>query len=125
MTIKQEFLRVQREITKVTKQIDKIANTIGKKEAQKVAVPKSTKSAKEKTAIKRAPRKAAIQKKITKGTDYGKVLDLITASKDGIDTKSLMQQTGFSAKKIANIIYKGTKSDQIKAIERGVYAAAV
>jgi hypothetical protein len=123
MTIKQEFLRVQREINKLTKQIDKIATTIGKLEAKKAVMPKRTISANEKTTIKRAPRKAISKKKATKATDYGKVLDLITASKDGIGTKSLMHQTGFSAKKIANIIYKGTKSGQIRTIKRGVYAA--
>ena len=122
MTIKQELQKVQREINKITKQIDKLATTIGKLEAKKATPPKSAKSAKKKSAIKRAPRKTATQKKITKGTDYDRVLAIIKASKNGINTNSLAQQTGFNAKKIANIIYKGTKSGQIKTIKRGVYA---
>ena len=53
MTIKQELQKVQREINKITKQIDKLATTIGKLEAKKATPPKSAKSAKKKSAIKR------------------------------------------------------------------------
>lgn len=137
MTIKQELLKVQREIGKITKRIEKLGTAIEKLEAKKAAKPKAAKTttAKKKSAPKKAPKettaskKAARKSEATKGkdtkvSDAHKVIDLVKGSKDGIPVKTLREETGFDTRKISNILYKASKTGLIKAVKRGVYAAA-
>ena len=137
MTIKQELLKVQREIGKITTRVEKLGAAIDKLEAKKAAKPKAGKktTAKRKAAPKKAPKKttaskkaakksAALSGKDTKVSDAQKVIDLVKGSEDGIPVKTLRAETGFDAKKISNILYKASKAGQIKAVKRGVYAAA-
>ena len=136
MTIEQELQKIQRQLDKLAKQTEKLTASVAKQEAKKGAKPKATRAARKKSAPKKtaAPKKAAAKKSVkttatapvsvsAKISDAEKVIGAIKESKDGIDTKSLMQKTGFNAKKISNILYKATKSGKIKAVKRGVYAA--
>jgi DNA replicative helicase MCM subunit Mcm2 (Cdc46/Mcm family) len=58
------------------------------------------------------------------GTAADTVLNIIKRSRKGVDTAALKKKTGFSEKKIRNIIYKLKKQGQIKSERRGIYVKA-
>ena len=93
------------------------------KPARKTA-PKPKKAAPKKTAAKKpAPKKAPV-KKAVKETAADTVLKIITGSKKGIDSATLVRKTGFDKKKIANITFKLRKQGKIKSVDKGVYTKA-
>jgi len=119
MTIQQDLKKLQRELDRLAKQSDKLAAAFSNLEAKKPA-----RAAKKKTAAKKPATKSAAPKKPGNVSDAQKVIDLIKQSKDGMQVKTLRAKTGFDTKKISNILYKATRSGQIKSIARGLYAAA-
>jgi len=135
MALKQDLQKIQRQLDKLAKQTEKLATTIEKQETKKAVKPKVTRAAR----IKSGPKKAATPKKpvakkpakttpiapasdSAKVSDTEKVLNMIKASPEGIQVKTIKAETGLDAKKIANILYKACKAGQIKAIARGLYA---
>jgi len=48
-------------------------------------------------------------------------LGIIKRSKNGVDTGTLMQKTGYNKKKIYNIVYKLKKLNRIKSGKKGLY----
>jgi ATP-dependent Clp protease ATP-binding subunit ClpA len=79
---------------------------------------KPTKKATRKTSKKQAADKS---KPITAAET---VLTVIKRSKKGVDTNTLMKKTGYDRKKVANIVYKLKKQNEIKATAKGVYTKA-
>ncbi len=59
-----------------------------------------------------------------KPTGTAAVLKVISESADGADMALLKEKTGFSAKMIANILYKLKKQNKVKSLKRGVYVKA-
>jgi len=51
------------------------------------------------------------------------VLDIIKASKDGIDFADIRQRIGYEDKKLRNIIFRLNKTGKIRRIRRGIYTA--
>ncbi|MBW1695673.1 MAG: hypothetical protein JRH18_01510 [Deltaproteobacteria bacterium] len=49
------------------------------------------------------------------------VFKIIARSNTGVDTATIMKETGFSQKKIYNIIYRLKKTGKIKSVGKGVY----
>jgi hypothetical protein len=49
------------------------------------------------------------------------VLDVIKASRKGVDTAMLKEKTGFNEKKIRNAVYKLKKRGKIKSERKGIY----
>jgi DNA-binding IscR family transcriptional regulator len=49
------------------------------------------------------------------------VLAIINRSKEGVDSATLAEKTGFDKKKIANIVFKLRKLGKVKSVGRGVY----
>jgi len=136
MALKQDLQKIQRQLDKLAKQTEKLATTIERQESKKAAKPKVTRTARKKSApMKAATLKKAVAKKPDKTTpiapasdsvkvsDSEKVLNMIKASPEGIQVKTIKAETGLDAKKISNILYKASKAGQIKAIARGLYAA--
>jgi uncharacterized membrane protein YqiK len=122
MTIQKNLEAISKAMLKQASRIDKLAEAIGKLE-QSPSKPRTVKRApKAKPVTKRAKPKAA-PKKSTQPTDSEKVLKILKRSKKGVSVKALTNKTGFNQKKISNIIYKGTKSGNIKKVERGIYTA--
>jgi hypothetical protein len=83
--------------------------------------PSSEPSAKE--AVKKAAKTSAPQKE-KKATATGTVLQIISRSKNGVDTATLKKKTGFNDKKIHNIIYKLKNKGEIKSEKKGIYVKA-
>ena len=102
----------------IAEKVDEVAKSQGLTE-QKSKKP-SAATAKKKTAGKPA-RKTAKKKAAGPETDTDKVLKIIGRYKKGASTAVIMQKTGFSQKKIANIIYRLRKQQKIKSVDKGVY----
>lgn len=67
---------------------------------------------------KSAAKKAAPKKPVTAAET---VLKIINRSKKGISPAMISEKTGFSRKKVHNIIYKLKKEGKIKSIGKGLY----
>lgn len=81
---------------------------------------KASTAAVKKPAKKTAKKAAAEKDKPMTAADT--VLNIIKRSRKGVDTNTLMQKTGYDRKKVANIIYKLKKLDQIKSTGKGMYS---
>ncbi len=92
--------------------------------SQSTAGPKRKKSstaAKKVKVVKNPVQKATGKKGVKSATDTDKVLEIIGRPKKGASTAAIMQKTGYSPKKIANIIYRLRKQQKIKSVAKGVY----
>ena len=76
-----------------------------------------------------APAKKIVTPKKKKAPQKGKpvtaadtVLAIISKSKKGADTVTVMEKTGYDRKKVHNIIFKLKKQGKIKSEQKGVYA---
>ena len=100
---------------------EKIAKKLDKLEAAKPkAKPKAKASVRVRPAKKRVVRKAPTKKK-AKVTAIDTVVKIIKKTKKGVNTASLKKKTGFSDKKIWNIINRLKKQGEIKSARKGVY----
>jgi hypothetical protein len=87
--------------------------------AKKVAAKKV---AAKKVAAKKAPAKKAAASKGE--TAINAVYQIIGRAKNGADTATIKQKTGFNDKKVQNIIYKLKKQGKIQSSKKGIYAKA-
>jgi nucleoside 2-deoxyribosyltransferase len=70
---------------------------------------------------KPAPKKAPAKKTVKTATAADTVLAIINRSKEGVDSATLAEKTGFDNKKIANIVFKLRKQGKVKSAGRGVH----
>ena len=85
--------------------------------------PAAKKVAAKKVAVKKAPAKKAAA--AGKGdTAINAVYQIISRAKNGADTVTIKQKTGFNDKKVQNIIYKLKKQGKIQSSKKGIYAKA-
>ena len=113
MTLIKDLQAISKELTKLVKQTEKLAATLGKAE-KPAAKPVKTKT-KAMAVAKKAPAGGG------KKTDTDKVLAIINRSKKGVDTATLMKKTGFNQKKIRNILQRTYKQGKITRAEKGIY----
>jgi hypothetical protein len=102
----------------IAEKVDEVATSQGLTE--KKSKKSSATTVKMKTAGKPA-RKTAKKKAAGPATDTDRVFTIIGRYKKGASTAVIMQKTGFSQKKIANIIYRLRKQQKIKSVDKGVY----
>jgi len=126
--IKTELQSVTKELKALAKKVDKIVAAAGKLEKPKVTEKPKTKTGKAKPLKKTVAKKVAVKKfapkKLGQLTAVDTVLGFINRSKKGIDTAALIKMTGFSEKKIHQIVYKLKKQGKVKSVGRGVYVKA-
>lgn len=131
--IQKEVKNIKDRLEKFIKELSKIGKTKVTKKApskkapvKKAAVAKKTAPAKKKPAPKKKPVKktAAAKQTAGTGTAFALVVDLIHKSEAGIDTKTLMEKTGFDFKKISNIVFKARNKGLIKSVKKGIYEKA-
>ena len=121
-------------IQKLISGVEGIVPEAPKKRKAKVA---KEKPAEGKTAKKKAVKEARKPKKTAKAAGKAKktekpkrerkgnvVLGMIIESAEGIDTTALQEKTGLKDRQIWAIVQRAIKQGKIKAIKRGVYAAA-
>ena len=103
---------------------DELKDTWGKKDDNKdddqykspIETPK-----KEVVAEPKKEKEAKKEKEITAGDT---VLNIIEKNRAGVDVASLQKETGFTTKKIHNIVYKLKKQGKIISESKGVYKKA-
>jgi len=67
------------------------------------------------------PSKPAVQPK--KDTIVGTILSLIKSKPKGVDTKYIMEQTGFKKNQVWATINRAKKNGQVKTTKRGIYVS--
>ncbi len=113
--MKKELQSIKKELKAIGVKLEKLIK----------AVDKAGKKGKATPAKKARPKKKAPTIKADgEATAYATVVNIISRSKNGVNTETLMKKTGFDAKKIANIIYKAKNKGKIKTAKKGVYIKA-
>jgi len=127
MTIKRELTAVQKKLTTIKLKVDNLIAAVEKSET-KVAKPSKAKAVKAqpvKKATKAKPAKKApkapAKEKAVKVTATDQVLNIINGSKNGVDTATLVKETGFDQKKVRNIVFRTMKQGKIKRADKGIY----
>jgi len=126
MTITMDLQAISKELTKLVKQIEKLAAELGK--AEKPKAKSVMTKAKAKAVTKKAPAKGGknalkvpAKKRAVKITATDQVLNIINRFKKGVDTAALMKKTGFDQKKVRNILQRTYKQGKITRVEKGIY----
>ena len=70
------------------------------------------------------PKKEKETKKEKEMTAGDTILNIIEKSREGVDVASLQKETGFTTKKIHNIVYKLKKQGKITSEQKGFYKKA-
>jgi predicted Rossmann fold nucleotide-binding protein DprA/Smf involved in DNA uptake len=130
-----KYLELTKEENKMTKKLKKDLQTVNKelkalakktesllKAFDKLEKPKAKPS--KAKAVKKPPAKKVAPKKAAPATAADTVFAIIKRYKKGVDTKTLMQKTGYEKKKISNLFYKLKKEGKIKSVGKGVYLKA-
>jgi putative endonuclease len=120
--IEKDLMALAEQMKMVAKRIEKLTEAIGDSTKASSTKPKTVR--KKAPVKKRAAAKKSSPKKPAKKTDRGIVLGFIQRAKKGIDTATLAKKTGFSPKKIANIVFQLKKQGKIQSPEKGVYSKA-
>ena len=122
MTTKKELMAMKKDILAIGKKLEKLITAVEKSEKAT-----STKASKAK-AVKAQPAKkttnAPAKNKAVKATATNQILKIISRSKKGVDTATLMKKTGFNQKKFRNILNRTFKQGKIKRADKGVYVGA-
>ena len=109
-------------LAKRTKDMQTLLDNL--EEALPMEQPQAKPGAKRKAA-KRAPaKKRAARKKPAKATGTDVVLTIIGRSKKGASTAQIKAKTGFSERKIWDIVNRLKKQGKIKSEKKGVYMKA-
>ncbi len=119
MTIEKELTVLKKDITAIGKKLDTLLKAVEKSEKATSIKASKAKAVKAKP-VKKAP-KAPAKTKAVKVTATDQVLKIITRSKKGVDTATLMKKTGFDQKKVRNILQRTFKQGKIKRADKGIY----
>ena len=76
---------------------------------------------KSKTAKKPAGKATKKRKDVKTKTASDIVFDIISKSRKGASTATIVEKTGYDKKKVANVIYRLKKKGKIKSLDKGVY----
>lgn len=105
--LKNNLKAVNKELNALAKKTENLVKTLEKIDKPKAVPPKPIK----KTALKKSDKKTA----------FDIAMGIIRRSRKGVSVNQLKEKTGYDAKKIANLVYKGTQKKLIKSIRKGVY----
>jgi hypothetical protein len=106
-------------LAKRTKDMQTLLDNL--EEALAMEQPQAKPEAKTKAAQRGPAKKRAPRKKPAKGTATDVVLNVIGRSKKGVSTAQIKAKTGFSERKIWDIVNRLKKQGKIKSEKKGVY----
>jgi seryl-tRNA synthetase len=109
--LKKDLQAVNKELTALIKKTEALMKSVDKIGTQK-------------TEQKPKEKKVSAAKKTGTKTAFDTVMGVIYRYRKGVTVARIQEITGYDAKKIANIVYKGKKKGQIKSIDKGVYLKA-
>ena len=119
MTLKQDLKKLQNEIKKLEKNLTRLTKAVAA-----VQKPKSRKALKPKPVSAVTPRETAADTAAAKITATDQVLEIIKKTENGVDTATLIKETGFKDQKVRNILTRIFKEGRVKRVGRGVYVSA-
>jgi hypothetical protein len=119
MTTKKELTAMKKDLTAIGKKLEKLITAVEKSEKAISAKASKAKAVKAQPAKKTT--KAPEKKKSVKVTATDQILKIISRSKKGVDTATLMKKTGFNQKKVTNILQRTFKAGKIKRAAKGIY----
>jgi len=109
-------------LAKRTKDMQTLLDNL--EEALAVEQPQARRAAKRKP-VRRAPaKKRSVRKKPAKATGTDVVLTIIGKSKRGVSTAQIKAKTGYSERKIWDIVNRLKKQGKIKSEKKGTYMKA-
>ena len=131
-SLKQDLRAVAKELKALARKTERAMKAVDKLEKAKAAPkrkPKAKTKARKKAPAKKAPAKKVVRKKASAKkakavTATEQVLKIIKRTKKGLGAPALMKKTGFSDKKIRNILMRASKQGKIRRAARGIYVAA-
>lgn len=103
---------------------DELKDTLGKSEDEKDDDQYKSPIETPKKEVVAEPKQAKETKKEKEMTAGDTVLNIIEKSRKGVDVASLQKETGFTTKKIHNIVYKLKKQGKIISERKGFYKKA-
>jgi len=106
-------------LTERTEKLEKQLAKFEKAQATKKPKPKARVKAKQ---VRKAPARRPVSRKTAKITAVDSVLGIIRNSKGEVTAAQIIKKTGFSNKKIFDIISRAKKQGKVKTVARGVYA---
>ena len=119
--LKRSLQSILKDLKALTERTEKLEKQLAKFEK-----PKATKKPKPKAKVKpkparKAPARRPVSRKTAKITAVDSVLGVIRNSKGEVTTAQIKKETGFSNKKIFDIISRSKKQGKVKTVARGVY----
>ena len=114
----QSILKGLKALRERTKKLEKQLVKFEKAQATKKPKPKA--KVKPKPARK-APARRPVSRKTAKITAVDRVLGIIRSSKGEVTAAQIEKKTGFSNKKIFDIISRAKRQGKVKTVARGVY----
>ena len=122
--LKRDLQSVVKSLKALTQKTEKIAKKLNKLEkAMAAKKPRAKARVKAKPAKERVTRKVTVKKR-TKVTAIDAVLGVIKRSRKGVTTAQIKEKTGFSEKKIWDIVNRAKRQGKVKSVGRGVYVKA-
>lgn len=122
--LKRDFQSVVKSLKALTQKTEKMAKKLNKLEkAIAGKKPRAKARVKAKPAKERLTRKVTVKKR-TKVTAIDAVLGVIKRSRKGVTTAQIKEKTGFSEKKIWDIVNRAKRQGEVKSAGRGVYVKA-
>jgi hypothetical protein len=136
--VKQDLRALNRDLKSLVRKTETLMKAVDRLEKSQAVKAKKVKKATpnpkttNKIAGKASPKPRATRKAVVKKapanrkrlTATDKVINIIKKTKKGVSTKALAKKTGFDAQKIANIVFRATKTGKIKSKDRGTYIGA-
>ena len=115
----QSILKGLKALTERTEKLEKQLAKYEKAQTTKKPKPKARVKAKQ---VRKAPARRPVSRKTAKITAVDSVLGIIQKSEGEVTTAQIKKQTGFSNKKIFDIISRAKRQGKVKTVDRGVYA---
>ena len=122
--LKRDLQSVVKSLKALTQKTEKIAKKLNKLEkAMAAKKPRAKARVKAKPAKERVTRKVTVKKR-TKVTAIDAVLGVMKRSRKGVTAAQIKENTGFSEKKIWEIVNRAKSQGRVKSVGRGVYVKA-
>jgi len=122
--VKKDLQALSKGLQALAKKAQAMAKKFEKAEPVKAKSVRKAPAKKAQPVKAKSVRKAPAKKKAAGLTDTDKVLNIIKRSKKGVSVQTLIEKTGFNAKKIANIVFRAYKGGKIKRAGKGIYIKA-
>ena len=115
----QSILKGLKALTERTEKLENQLAKLEKAQATKKTKPKAKVKSK---PARKVPARRTVSRKPAKVTAVDRVLGIILNSESEVTTAQIKKKTGFSNKKIFDIVSRAKRQGKVKTVARGVYA---